>query len=149
MVALTGPAGIGKTTALRAASDQLGSAGVRITWIDLTDGAPSQVSGVVTEIQVAAPRGAGPRVLVVDNAHLLLPETLELLHGLVTTALADQPAWQVILAGRPELWDVADTARLGDMGTAIPIRCGLGPMTETEAIALVARRTRPARGRGA
>ncbi len=157
MVALTGPAGIGKTTVLREASGQLSAFGERITGIELPRSDRVQLRDVAAQALgrsavhvmqpaldtlirkvAAAPRDLGPQILVVDDVHRLLPETLEFLHRLATWPAADEPLWQVILSGRPEFWDTVRLENMREIGAGIAIRRSLDRLTDAEARAFVA-----------
>ena len=147
VVALTGPAGIGKTAVLRKALEQLRALGERIVEIDLPDldrlqsgerGAQLALEALGGRIS-ASQRKLGSHVLLMDDAHRLSQGTLEFLLRLAGRHTAGEPAWQVILSGRPDLWEVVRHGALGGLGTAAPVHCSLEGLSEAEARALVAR----------
>ncbi|MBV8615453.1 MAG: Flp pilus assembly complex ATPase component TadA, partial [Acetobacteraceae bacterium] len=143
LIVLTGPAGVGKTVVLREALEHLRAQGERIVEIDLptldrlqvresaAQPALEALSGRVS----ASQRGLCPYVLLADDAHRLSPGTLRLLRLLAMRRTAGEPAWQMILSGRPELWDM-----VRHQEPPVPIHCPLKGLTEAEAEVLLARR---------
>ncbi len=157
MVALTGPAGIGKTTALHEAVGQLRAYGERIVEIELSRSDRVQLAEVAAQAlgrrtvplaqpaldtlirkTVAAQHDLGSQLLVVDDVHLLLPETLQFLHRLAAWPAGGEPPWQVLLSGRPDFWDTVQLGPLREVGSAIAIRHSLDRLTDAEAQAFVA-----------
>ncbi|MBV8705125.1 MAG: AAA family ATPase, partial [Acetobacteraceae bacterium] len=114
LIVLTGPAGVGKTAVLREALEQLRVCGERIIEIDFQtldrfqtrESAAQPALEALSGRVLASQRGLDPHVLLADDAHRLHPRTLRLLRLLADRRTAGEPAWQVILSGRPELWDV-------------------------------------------
>ncbi len=158
MAVLTGPSGIGKTTVLREALDQLRTLGERATAIGLPKSDSAQIREVAAqalgrdtvpmtrpaldaliETVAASQRGLGPHVLLVDDVHRLIPEMFAFLHRL-TNRFGAEPAWQVILSGRPEFWATVQSRERREIRAGMPTIGPLEPLSDTEARALVAYR---------
>ncbi len=155
MAVLTGPAGIGKTTALREVSAQLKRAGKKVISIEVPPGQAWQLPVVVTGILgrsvealsapeldrclkriIAARRGPPAQTVIIDNAHLLQSEVLEFLSRL--TAPNAGSVRQVLLAGRPELWISLKNPDVLEVFPDFVIRRELEPLPREEARAFVA-----------
>ena len=133
--AVTGAPGLGKTTVLSAAvaeaSQVLGASQV------LRVDHPDRVSVEHAEQLVAKASAApgGHAVLVVDDAD---QASLSLLRGLTRIADSRLPgAAQVILAGRPELWDRLGAEEFTPLRERIAVRPVLRPMTDDDARGLI------------
>ena len=131
--ALTGEAGLGKTLLLDAVVAQPGMP-VRVFRL----GSPSGVSTAqVAQIERAMAQPApGQRhtALFVDDAHAA---SGELLGFLARLAAGGRAAPQVILAGRPELWDRLAAPDLAPLLERIVLRPVLRPLTDADARGLV------------
>lgn len=128
-VALTGEQGLGKTLLLNAVFTQPGTPG-RI--LKLAD--PSQVSPAQVEQALAQPAPGGRHTaLFVDDAHTA---SEELLAFLVRMA-ADRAGPQVVLAGRPELWDSLAHPDLTLLAARLVLRLTLRPFTDEDTRGLI------------
>ncbi|HJS84288.1 MAG TPA: ATP-binding protein, partial [Acetobacteraceae bacterium] len=158
MLVVTGPPRIGKTTVLRQATDQLRVLGERITTIELPSSDRAQLREVAAQalgrdtVPLAQPaldllidkvatsqEGLGPHILVVDDVHRIALDAFQFLRGLASRT-GTEPAWQVVLSGRPEFRDRIQLGNLSETGAGLPVLRSLEPLTETEARALIARR---------
>jgi len=131
--ALTGETGLGKTLLLDAVIAQPGMP-VRVFRL----GNPSQVSAAqVAQIEraLAQPAPGGRHTaLFVDDAHAASEELLRFLAGV---AADGRGAPQVILAGRPALWDRLASPALAPLLERIGLRTVLRPFTTADARGLV------------
>lgn len=131
--ALTGEAGLGKTMLLDAVIAQPGMP-VRVFRL----GSPSGVSAAqVAQIERAMAQPApGQRhtALFVDDAHAA---SGELLRFLARLAQEGRAAPQVVLAGRPELWDRLAAPELAPLLERIVLRPVLRPLTDADARGLL------------
>jgi len=133
-VAVTGAPGLGKTLVLSTVGAAPSGPPLRVVRI----GQPDQVSGE-QNAQISglpghpdAMPGSCHTVLVVDDADRA-PSTL--LRAL--TRFADSPSSQVILAGRPELWDRIAADEFAPLRERITVRPVLRPMSDEDARALI------------
>lgn len=128
--ALTGETGLGKTLLLDAVIAQPGMP-VRVFRL----GNPSQVSAAqVAQIEraLAQPAPGGRHTaLFVDDAHAASEELLRFLAGV---AADGRGAPQVILAGRPALWDRLASPALAPLLERIGLRTVLRPFTTAEVL---------------
>ena len=139
-VALTGAPGFGKTLVLSSAiSGQLGRS---LRTIKLES--PGQVSAeqagqIERSVLEPAPTQAGAfhTVLVVDDAHTASPALLRSLARIAEIGRLNPGSPQVILAGRPELWDRLKAVEFAPLLERIAVRPVLRPMTDTDARGLV------------
>lgn len=128
-VALTGKQGLGKTLLLKAVFTQPDTPG-RI--LKLAD--PSKVSHAQVE-QVLAQPAPGKRhtALFVDDAHTASEELLAFLARMA----ADRAGPQVVLAGRPELWDRLAHPDLTLLAARLVLRPTLRPFTDEDTRGLI------------
>lgn len=79
-------------------------------------------------------------VLVVDEAHLLVPEVLEEIRLLTNLETSQDKLLQIILAGQPELDQKLDSFALRQLKQRIALRSQLGPLDEQETTGYILRR---------
>lgn len=131
--ALTGEPGLGKTLLLDAV---IARPGVPVRIFRL--GNPSQVSAAqVAQIERALAQpapGQRPTALFVDDAHAASGELLGLL---VRVAAGGRAAPQVVLAGRPELWNRLAGPDMVPLLERIVLRPVLRPFTDADGRGLV------------
>ena len=131
--ALTGEPGLGKTLLLDAV---IARPGVPVRIFKL--GNPSQVSAAqVAQIERALAQpapGQRPTALFVDDAHAA---SGELLAFLARVAAGGRAGPQVVLAGRPELWDRLAGPDLAPLLERIALRPVLQPFTDADGRGLV------------
>jgi len=137
LVAVTGPAGVGKTTLVAAAVPLLAEQPLRVVRVDGQDGVPlsqalmlaqilkmpvggmSRESGMLgCEMLISPAGGERSTVVVIDNAHTLQPDALRMLGVVSGSAGLTGHAVQAVLVGRQELWDVLR----GDGSDGLPVR---------------------------
>src|SRR5262249_4284384 len=85
-------------------------------------------------------------VLVVDEAHHLLPEVLEEIRLLTNLETADQKLLQILLVGQPELDHKLDSVELRQLKQRIAWRSHLEPLTREETAGYIHRRMQIAGG---
>lgn len=145
---LTGEPGVGKTCVLRAVRHRLSDAEVRLTYchnatlsrrdfyrqlciaLDLSPSATAAalfhaVSTHVTELG----RDRIHPVLILDEAQLLRPETLEHLHILLNYGWDAQPLLSLVLVGLPELEDRLRLRRNRALYTRLSHRLRIDPLS--------------------
>jgi len=137
-LALTGPAGSGKTTAAAAIRNELASRSVNVLLVHRGPGNTLRLRDIVSQVlgkpdttlndddieklfDVMTVRETPDRrfVLIIDDAELLQTSAMEYLHLLST--LVTTVAAQFVFVGRPEFWDVANhgaTVQFKDLITA-------------------------------
>src|SRR5207244_12423056 len=149
---LTGEVGVGKTVAVRAASSQLdptahhviyvpnpafGTRGLYVTLVRALGAAPrfhkaemmAQLQGLLAAEEQERHRRV---VLIVDEAHLLIPDQLEELRLLTNAEMDSQSPFALLLVGQPTL---ARQLRLGifaALDQPIATRYQLAPMDLAE-----------------
>lgn len=79
-------------------------------------------------------------VLVVDEAHLLVPEVLEEIRLLTNLETSQDKLLQIVLAGQPELDQKLDSFGLRQLKQRIALRSQLGPLDEKETTSYILRR---------
>ena len=147
-VVLTGEPGVGKTCVLRAVRHRLSDAEVRLTYchnatlsrrdfyrqlciaLDLSASATAAalfhaVSTHVTELG----RDRIHPVIILDEAQLLRPETLEHLHILLNYGWDSKPLLSLVLVGLPELEDRLRLRRNRALYTRLSHRLRIDPLT--------------------
>lgn len=157
-VALTGPAGAGKTILLNRAigefkaddrrhvigvsSPLLEPLGLRQLMGQITGKPADELSGndleqVFETLTMPAAKGADI-ILVIDDAQTILPDAIEYL-TLVSSMLrsATGTTLQIVLVGRPELWTTLHATASRHAATQIAARIVAGPLTRTESRAYV------------
>lgn len=147
----TGDAGAGKSTALRAVAQTLGSSGYRFLytpnptlsardlyrqWLrDLHMPPPyalAEARRVLREALVGGRETGKTTVLVVDEAHLLSPAMLDELRMLTNFEMDGAAVFALVLAGHPELDQVLSTPRNQALAQRIGLRLRVGSMTWDE-----------------
>jgi type II secretory pathway predicted ATPase ExeA len=154
---ITGEAGAGKTAAARAAVGAIDrtrhhviylanpTLGVRGLWaavVAATGGRPAIYTAVLAaqaERALAAEaeeRGRRP-VLLIDEAHLLLPDQLEALRMMTNGELDSSSPCTVILLGQPTLRHLIRHGQLAALDQRISVRYHMGGMAEAETPAYI------------
>jgi type II secretory pathway predicted ATPase ExeA len=87
-------------------------------------------------------------LLVVDDAHQLLPAALRELTELASLRSTRDAPLQIVLAGRPELRSTLQRALLGASAEPVFLFCDVGPLSAAETRAYVEHRFRRARPEG-
>jgi type II secretory pathway predicted ATPase ExeA len=142
-IALTGPAGSGKTTAAAAIRDELLGRSVRVRSVargradslrlpDITAqllGRPQETSPEddivgLFEVMTAREAAESRSVLIIDDAEVLEPSALEYLRLMATMPMAEPP--QFVFVGRPEFWEVTDRRATSQFKDLITSRWELG-----------------------
>jgi type II secretory pathway predicted ATPase ExeA len=153
---VTGDAGAGKSTALRAVAQTLGLGGCRFLytanptlsprdlyrqWLrDLRMPPPytaAEARRVLREALVGSREAGKVTALVVDEAHLLTPGMLEELRMLTNFDMDAAPVFALILAGHPELAHLLSSPRSQALAQRVGVRYHLGSMTWDETKAYV------------
>ena len=139
-VAVTGAQGVGKTTVLAAvvASPGLPLRDISISQPDqVTADVIAQIEQVIRQSAGLTPEGERRTALIVDNAHEASVELLRYLTRVAVTGRLDPHSPQVILVGRPELWDRLAPDEFAPLAERITIRPVMQPLTEADARGLV------------
>ncbi|KQW47554.1 hypothetical protein ASC77_13985 [Nocardioides sp. Root1257] len=125
------PAGSGKTAAAAAWSDRVGRGRrpLRVAWVR---GDQTTAIGAQVEAMRCPEQPEGPVVVVIDDVHLLAPESRELLTAILT---ADPDSVRLLLIGRHEPDLVPISAALTGAVRALPV--DVLRFAETEAVELV------------
>ncbi len=148
---LVGEVGAGKTTAVRAIVESLGSdlpvAVLSHTRLDsrelleevlrrfgLDSRGPSSKSQLIGRLEshLASSAETSPAVLVIDEAHLLSNAALEEVRLLSNLERFDRPLLQICLVGQPELLDRLRQHRLRPLRQRIAVRYVFGRLTRAE-----------------
>ncbi len=128
-VALTGEQGLGKTLVLNAVFTQPGVPVRILKLANLSQVLPAQVEQVLAQ---PAP-GGRHTALFVDDAHTASEEMLAFLARMA----ADRAGPQVVLAGRPELWDRLAHPDLTLLAARLVLRPTLRPFTDEDTRGLI------------
>ncbi len=153
-LALTGPAGSGKTTAAAAIRNELASRSVNVLLVHRGPDNTLRLRDIVSQVlgkpdtalndddieklfDVMTVRETPDRrvVLIIDDAELLQTSAMEYLHllsSLVTTVAA-----QFIFVGRPEFWDNANHGATVQFKDLITARWELGPSSPDEILRFI------------
>jgi general secretion pathway protein A len=163
---LTGEAGSGKTTVIRAALEhqprqvhcvhlnnptmsRAEFTELLATRFHLSTHAQRSKAAMLDELEALLKerhaRGE-TTVLVVDEAQSLPPELLEEVRLLSNIETDDHKLVSLIIAGQPELVELLNDPRLRQLKQRVALRCELRPLTLDESIAYVAGRIRAAGG---
>ncbi|HEX3404344.1 MAG TPA: AAA family ATPase [Acetobacteraceae bacterium] len=147
-VALTGSAGVGKTTLARAARDQLREHGIEAVWISRGDGETIDLRSIAAQLldkPEATINGddVGPLfdvmtaatperrlVIVVDDAEALHAEVFGYLRLLLSIAVDAMP--QFLFVAAPSFWDQLPERAQADVRDLITSRHELAPLTMLE-----------------
>jgi type II secretory pathway predicted ATPase ExeA len=146
LIALTGPAGSGKTTILGAVMS--GSLERRVVWIDDPRQGPLSLCRALgglaaprivykdepTDGACSLVRAPGQRaVVVIDDAHMMQPETLQFLSMLASEESGASAPVQVLLVGRPAFWGLLADCDLGPLRERIAVHIKLDRLPSEEA----------------
>jgi general secretion pathway protein A len=165
IIVLTGEAGTGKTTVVRAAmASQTGGRFVVMNNPLLTTGEFVQhlADGFSLSKKAAASKtrflseltrkleeialGGGQTALIVDEAQALSYELLEEVRLLANIETDEEKLLPVVLAGQPELAGRLNEQNLRQLKQRVALRCSLGLLQMKETVAYVAGRIRVAGG---
>lgn len=138
--AVTGAPGLGKTVVLTTVTAAQSGPPLRVVRIDHPDRI-SVEQAMQTEQMIAKPAGALPgnchTVIVVDDADRASPALLRCLTRIAENSRMSQGSSQVILAGRPELWDRLAAEEFTPLRERIAVRPVLRPMSDEDARGLI------------
>lgn len=138
--AVTGAPGLGKTVVLAMVTAAQSGPALRVIRIDHPDRI-SVEQAMQTEQMIAKPAGALPgdchTVIVVDDADRASSALLRCLTRIAESSRMSQGSSQVILAGRPELWDRLAAEEFTPLRKRIAVRPVLRPMTDDDARSLI------------
>lgn len=165
-VVLVGEPGVGKTCVLRALRHRIGAQGYRLTYchnatlgrrdfyrqlcvaLGLTPSATAAAVfyAVSTHIEELGRDRVHP-VLLLDEAHMLHPDTLEHLHILLNYEWDRRALLSLVLIGLPELEDRLATRRLRSLWSRVHHRLRIDPLTVQDSAAYLEARLTRAGGR--
>jgi type II secretory pathway predicted ATPase ExeA len=150
LLALTAPAGAGKTTLANVLRQELLDRSVSILWIDrrsadsidlrtltsqLLDKDTAEFGAddieALFEVLTSQPVAGEKRVLIIDDAERLAADALGYLRLLSSIAAAEMP--QIVLFADPSLWDAAEPPNRVDVRELITDRRELQLLDENEA----------------
>src|SRR5262245_16619831 len=164
---LTGEAGTGKTTLLRAALESERCAGVRCVYLNnpaltrtefvatlaskfsLSEEASHSKAALLEELERALRerREQGESAaLVVDEAQALSSELLEEIRLLANIETPSEKLLPLVLAGQPELSARLEDSSLRQLKQRVALRCEIAPFQLSETAAYIATRIRDAGG---
>ena len=136
-VALTGPAGTGKTALLRSALAGAASNGLQVFWIDkpglVDDAETKRIARLVFERSTTEASGGRSAILVVDGAEGASPALLRGLARLPATSWEGRRPPQIVLSGRPDLWSRLADDELGPLAERLVLRLDLKPLDDQAA----------------
>lgn len=133
--AVTGAPGVGKTALLAAVTAAHPGPAVRVLRLDHPDRI-SVDQAMQTERMMTAPASARPgghTVLIVDDADQASAALLRCLTRVAEGTRMRQGSPQLVLAGRPELWDRLAADEFTPLRERIVVRPVLRPMTDEDA----------------
>ncbi len=131
--AVTGAPGLGKTVVLSTVGAGQSGPPLRVVRIDQ----PDQVSVEQAAQLPGASSGLCHTVVVVDDADRASSALLRALTRLAGSCRTDPASPQVILAGRPELWDRLAADEFAPLRERIAVRPVLRPMADEDARAFI------------
>jgi len=137
--AVTGAPEVGKTVLLAAVTAAQPGPAIRVIRLDHPDRI-SVDQALQTERMMTAPASARPgshTVLIVDNADRASAALLRCLTRVAETTRMRHGSPQLILAGRPELWDRLADDEFTPLRERIAVRLILRPMTDEDARGLI------------
>jgi general secretion pathway protein A len=164
LTVITGEAGTGKTTLVRAALQSLNGSGSGVVHLSnptlsraeffeyLAAGLnfPPESAGskprFLRELEIAA-NSRGALALIVDEAQSLPHELLEEIRLLTNVEAGSGQALAVVLLGQPELTDRLNEAALRQLKQRVTLRCELSVLDLRETASYIAARVRTAGGR--
>lgn len=140
LIVVSGDAGVGKTTLLASALPAGESGGTQRIWHRgkgdrqltrarvLSEIVAQALPGDVPEILLAGQSAQCRRaILIIDDAHLLTPEAIDTLIGVLDTARAGSEQLQLVLVGRPMVWNRLRRAAAVDRVKVSGEMTGLSP----------------------
>jgi general secretion pathway protein A len=166
IILLTGAAGLGKTTVIRAALRRL-SQEVHPVYLNnpgltrseflealtrrfgLTAAAAASKETLLNELEtllLTRSRQGQASVLIVDEAQSLPVELLEEIRLLANIEAPDRRVFTIVLAGQPQLADKLNDGQLSQLKQRIELRCELRPLTVKETAGYIAWRIQIAGG---
>lgn len=166
---LTGEAGTGKTTILRAAIDALSSPNLRCVYVNnpvltrpefyeflaprfgLGERARASKAQFLSELeqQLFSERRGRATALIVDEAQSLPHELMEEVRLLANLETEDEKLLQVVMAGQPELAERLEHEDLRQLKQRVALRCELLPLDVRETAAYISGRIAIAGGQAA
>jgi general secretion pathway protein A len=164
LTVITGEAGTGKTTLVRAALQSLNGSGSGVVHLSnptlsrseffeylaaglgFSPEATGSKPRFLRELELAA-SSRGALALVVDEAQSVPHELLEEIRLLTNVEAASGQALAVVLLGQPELADRLNEAALRQLKQRVTLRCELSTLDLRETAAYIAARVRTAGGR--
>jgi type II secretory pathway predicted ATPase ExeA len=155
-LALTGPAGSGKTMAAAAIRDELVGRSVRVRSVGRAQANSLRLRDIAAqllgrpretlteddivglfEVMTAREAAESRSVLIIDDAEVLEPSTLEYLRLMATMSMAERP--QFVFVGRPEFWDVINRTATSQFKDLITARWELGRLNADTTRAFIER----------
>ncbi|HVC52195.1 MAG TPA: AAA family ATPase [Stellaceae bacterium] len=152
-VVCTGEVGTGKTTVVRAFFDQARAEAFKIVYLFTPQVSPLEMSRYIChELDIAEPdsvfaavpvlqlklleifEGGRTVVLMIDEAQLLPPETLEFLRLLSNFETDTEKLIQIVLVGQPEVDAVLARRDMRQVAQRVALRARLGALSPEEAV---------------
>ena len=134
--ALTGPVGSGKTTVLEAVLADRRDRALRCIRITDPDKVPAALAAQIEQVaytEASKPENQGRHiVLAVDDAHLASAELLLCLSRLAAMREPGRRVPQILLSGRPELWDRLSAEEYEPLARRLAIRAALPALEEED-----------------
>jgi type II secretory pathway predicted ATPase ExeA len=155
-LALTGPAGSGKTMAAAAIRDELVGRSVQVRSVGRGQAKSLRLPDIAAqlldrpqetlteddifdlfEVMTAREAAESRSVLIIDDAEVLEPSTLEYLRLMATMPMAEGP--QFVFVGRPEFWEVTNRPATSQFKELITARWELGRLNADTTRAFIER----------
>jgi type II secretory pathway predicted ATPase ExeA len=157
LVALTGPAGVGKTTLVEAAIPLLTERSLRVIRIENPGAAPLSLDGLLSgvlgmpaeaimseddaaracEVLLFPPDGMRATVVMIDHAQTLQPDALRMLGMVSSQAGLSGHTVQILFIARCEFFDRLRDDAPGNLPGRITTRLALAPYSEQDARAFI------------
>lgn len=150
---LTGPTGVGKSSLIKLFIASLSRNRYRCVYVYLTHVGANGLLKLIVSAMGEAPKYSKDRLflqildkarqsepttlLVLDEAHLVEPQTLTDLRLLVSSVLDDAPTLKIVLSGQESLRDQLKRASHADLVHRISVRYHIPPMTREQTAAYV------------